>query len=158
MTGWQLITSYWRLNIPILVAIVLLIFVHLKGNDYRLSRKSLIFFSGIVLLFLVTFSSLNFLGQSYLFSAHMIQHIVLLLIVPPLLLAGTDSSFFTLTGFHGLHVLIGLIMLSILLGITISGKFKTIESTALESGSIYWHFVDAVWIVVFSVVYIGAIL
>jgi putative membrane protein len=93
MTGWQLITSYWRLNIPILVAVVLLIFVHLKGNGYRLSRKSLIFFSGLVLLFLVTFSSLNFLGQSYLFSAHMIQHIVLLLIVPPLLLAGTDSSF-----------------------------------------------------------------
>ena len=68
------------------------------------------------------------------------------------------SSFFTLTGFHGLHVLIGLIMLSILLGIIISGKFKMLESTALESGSIYWHFVDAVWIVVFSVVYIGAIL
>ena len=66
------------------------------------------------------------------------------------------SSFFTLTGFHGLHVLLGLIMLSILLGMIILGKFKSLESTALESGSIYWHFVDVVWIVVFSVVYIGA--
>jgi cytochrome c oxidase subunit 3 len=38
------------------------------------------------------------------------------------------------------------------------GKFKTIEHTALSSAAIYWHFVDAVWIVVFSVVYLGALI
>jgi cytochrome c oxidase subunit III len=68
------------------------------------------------------------------------------------------SAFFTLTGFHGLHVFIGLIILGIITGMIYSGKFKKLESTALDSASIYWHFVDAVWIVVFSVVYIGAII
>jgi cytochrome c oxidase subunit 3 len=67
------------------------------------------------------------------------------------------SAFFTLTGFHGLHVLIGLLALSVILAMIISGKFKTIEKTALSSVSIYWHFVDAVWIAVFSVVYIGTL-
>lgn len=68
------------------------------------------------------------------------------------------SAFFTLTGFHGLHVLIGLVVLSILFVMLYSGKFRKIESTTFESITIYWHFVDAVWIVVFSVVYLGAIL
>ena len=68
------------------------------------------------------------------------------------------SAFFTLTGFHGLHVLIGLIVLSVILIMHLSGKFRSIDSSALKSAAIYWHFVDAVWIVVFSVVYIGAII
>jgi cytochrome c oxidase subunit III len=68
------------------------------------------------------------------------------------------SAFFTLTGFHGLHVFVGLIILLIITGMISSGNFKKLESTALESVTIYWHFVDAVWIVVFSVVYIGAII
>jgi cytochrome c oxidase subunit III len=68
------------------------------------------------------------------------------------------SSFFTLTGFHGLHVLIGLVVLSIILIMLYTGKFKKIETTAFKSATIYWHFVDAVWIVVFSVVYLWTIL
>ncbi len=68
------------------------------------------------------------------------------------------SAFFTLTGFHGLHVLIGLIVLSILTSMILTGKFRRIESSALESASVYWHFVDGVWLVVFCVVYIGSIL
>jgi len=68
------------------------------------------------------------------------------------------SAFFTLTGFHGLHVLIGLLALLIVLIMINNGKFKTIEHTAFRSAAIYWHFVDAVWIVVFSVVYLGALI
>ena len=68
------------------------------------------------------------------------------------------SAFFTLTGFHGLHVLIGLIVLSSITYMIFSGKFTTLESSALDSASIYWHFVDGVWVVVFSVVYLGSIL
>ncbi len=68
------------------------------------------------------------------------------------------SAFFTLTGFHGLHVLIGLIVLLIIAGLFISGKFSAIEKEAFHSASIYWHFVDIVWVAVFTVVYIGAIL
>ena len=66
------------------------------------------------------------------------------------------SSFFTLTGFHGLHVLLGLITLSIISVMIYSNSYKNIESTILKSATMYWHFVDAVWVVVFTVVYIGA--
>ncbi len=68
------------------------------------------------------------------------------------------SAFFTLTGFHGLHVIIGLIVLSIMTVLIYSERYMNVEETALESVSIYWHFVDAIWIAVFSVVYIGAII
>lgn len=64
------------------------------------------------------------------------------------------SNFYTITGFHGLHVLLGLIALSILFGLAIAGDFKEGKSPAIESAEIYWHFVDAVWIVVFSVFYL----
>lgn len=67
------------------------------------------------------------------------------------------SAFFTLTGFHGLHVLIGLVVLSIMAIMILSGKFKAVEKTTFESAAIYWHFVDAVWVAVFSIVYIGAV-
>ncbi|MFZ0453115.1 MAG: heme-copper oxidase subunit III [Ignavibacteriaceae bacterium] len=68
------------------------------------------------------------------------------------------SAFFTLTGFHGIHVILGLVVLSVMTLVIYSRKFEGVESKALESAAIYWHFVDAVWIVVFSVVYIGAII
>lgn len=64
------------------------------------------------------------------------------------------SSFFTLTGFHGLHVLIGLIVLTIISRLVYSGKYKIIETQAFQNATMYWHFVDGVWIAVFSVVYI----
>ena len=50
-------------------------------------------FSQLILFILVTISPLDYLSKSYLFSAHMVQHIVLLLIIPPLLLTGTDENF-----------------------------------------------------------------
>ena len=68
------------------------------------------------------------------------------------------SSFFTLTGFHGFHVFLGLIAILIVLGLALAGDFKAPESPAVAAVGIYWHFVDAVWIVVFSVVYIGAVI
>jgi heme/copper-type cytochrome/quinol oxidase subunit 3 len=65
------------------------------------------------------------------------------------------TTFFTLTGFHGLHVLGGLVALSILLGLALRGKLRT---AGLRGVGYYWHFVDVVWIVVFSVVYLrGAV-
>jgi cytochrome c oxidase subunit 1/cytochrome c oxidase subunit I+III len=64
------------------------------------------------------------------------------------------STFFTLTGFHGLHVFAGLIMLAILLVLGWRGYLKPDRSTALAAIGYYWHFVDVVWIVVFSVVYL----
>ncbi len=63
------------------------------------------------------------------------------------------TTFFTLTGFHGLHVLIGLILLGTLFGLELK-RGVTGPSQAVESVSIYWHFVDAVWMIIFPVVYL----
>ena len=68
------------------------------------------------------------------------------------------TSFFTLTGFHGLHVLLGLIMLAIMLGLAMSKRFVTRHGDALEVASYYWHFVDLVWVVIFTVVYLWVFL
>ncbi|MGH7865363.1 MAG: cytochrome c oxidase subunit 3, partial [Candidatus Binataceae bacterium] len=66
------------------------------------------------------------------------------------------TTFFTLTGFHGLHVIIGLIALAALAGIVMAGKLRGRVKEPLEAIGIYWHFVDAVWIVIFSIIYLGA--
>lgn len=68
------------------------------------------------------------------------------------------TTFFTLTGFHGIHVLIGLIALSILLALAMAGQLKKPGSSAIEAVALYWHFVDGVWIVIFSVVYLWTLL
>ena len=64
------------------------------------------------------------------------------------------TTFFTLTGFHGFHVLIGLVLLTILLGLATAGKAYEPTAPAVAAISIYWHFVDGVWVAVFSVVYL----
>jgi heme/copper-type cytochrome/quinol oxidase subunit 3 len=64
------------------------------------------------------------------------------------------STFFTLTGFHGLHVLIGLFALAALLGIAMNGRVAEIKPSGFEAVSMYWHFVDAVWVVIFAAVYL----
>jgi heme/copper-type cytochrome/quinol oxidase subunit 3 len=64
------------------------------------------------------------------------------------------TTFFTLTGFHGLHVLVGLIAIAILALLGWRGAFKGPKSGAVEAISMYWHFVDVVWIVLFSLIYL----
>lgn len=64
------------------------------------------------------------------------------------------STFFTLTGFHGVHVLIGLIMLSILLGLDLTNARGPQGAAGQQSVSIYWHFVDGIWVVIFAIVYV----
>jgi heme/copper-type cytochrome/quinol oxidase subunit 3 len=65
------------------------------------------------------------------------------------------SAFFTLTGFHGFHVFVGLLALLTLLGLAQGGDFRDGKgAVAFETISWYWHFVDAVWVVIFSVVYL----
>ena len=67
------------------------------------------------------------------------------------------TTFFTLTGLHGLHVLVGLAAL-VTLFILASVRPRRLAPTVWEAVSWYWHFVDAVWVVVFSVVYLGSLL
>jgi cytochrome c oxidase subunit 3/cytochrome o ubiquinol oxidase subunit 3 len=64
------------------------------------------------------------------------------------------SSFYTLTGFHGSHVTLGVIWLSTLLVLAIRGKIPPAKAMNLEIAALYWHFVDVVWIVIFPVVYL----
>jgi cytochrome c oxidase subunit 1/cytochrome c oxidase subunit I+III len=64
------------------------------------------------------------------------------------------TTFFTLTGFHGLHVTVGLFALMITLGLVLTGDFRRRSSSLLRSVGLYWHFVDVVWLVVFSIVYL----
>lgn len=64
------------------------------------------------------------------------------------------STFFTLTGFHGVHVLVGLIMLSILLGLDLANARGPQGAAGQQSVSIYWHFVDGIWVVIFAIVYV----
>jgi cytochrome c oxidase subunit III len=64
------------------------------------------------------------------------------------------TTFYSLVGLHATHVVIGLIMLTIALALLLSGRVKEKHAERLEVLSLYWHFVDAVWIVVFLVVYV----
>ncbi len=68
------------------------------------------------------------------------------------------TSFFTLTGFHGLHVTLGLVALLVVLSLAVRDGARKEEavgrSRALEAIAVYWHFVDVVWLVVFAVVYL----
>ena len=64
------------------------------------------------------------------------------------------SSFYTLTGFHGVHVTVGIIMLLSLYMMTLRGTIHQGKAEAVEIVGLYWHFVDIVWIVIFTVVYL----
>ena len=63
------------------------------------------------------------------------------------------STFFMLTGFHGLHVTIGAIMLTVMLFRSVAGHFTPHRHFAFEAAAWYWHFVDVVWLFLFVVVY-----
>ncbi len=66
------------------------------------------------------------------------------------------TTFFTLTGFHGLHVLTGLILIIIVMMLAIFGRTSEPRESAVGAIAYYWHFVDAVWVIIFSVVYLWA--
>jgi len=64
------------------------------------------------------------------------------------------STFFVLTGFHGAHVTIGIIWLLSLLFISLRGGIPPTHALDVEIAGLYWHFVDIVWIVIFTLVYL----
>ena len=63
------------------------------------------------------------------------------------------TTYFTLTGFHGAHVFGGVIMLGVVLYRGMAGQFSSRHHDAVEAASLYWHFVDVVWILLFSILY-----
>jgi len=64
------------------------------------------------------------------------------------------SSFFFLTGFHGAHVFIGVLLLLGLYSLSLTGKVKVGQDIKTEMIGLYWHFVDIIWVIIFTVVYL----
>ncbi len=64
------------------------------------------------------------------------------------------SSFYVLTGFHGVHVTLGILMLLSLVNLSRRGKITQAKAETVEIVGLYWHFVDVVWIVIFTVIYL----
>ena len=65
-----------------------------------------------------------------------------------------SSAFFTLTGFHGVHVSVGIIMLMSLYVSSLRGNLRRESAETVEIVGLYWHFVDVVWILIFTVIYL----
>ena len=66
------------------------------------------------------------------------------------------SAFFGLTGLHGLHVALGVVLVGIVLGRALAGQYGPERDTSVSTVSLYWHFVDAVWLFLVVVLYVGA--
>jgi heme/copper-type cytochrome/quinol oxidase subunit 3 len=64
------------------------------------------------------------------------------------------TTFYVLTGFHGAHVTVGILMLLTLFSLSFLGRLTQRDAMTVELVGLYWHFVDIVWIVIFTVVYL----
>lgn len=67
------------------------------------------------------------------------------------------SAFFGLTGLHGLHVCLGVVLLAVILVRAVAGQFDADRHVSVTTASLYWHFVDGVWLVLVGVLYVGAL-
>lgn len=65
-----------------------------------------------------------------------------------------SSTYFTMTGFHAIHVVVGMIILAIPLWHGLRGRLSLKHADFVESGGLYWHFVDLVWIFLFPLIYL----
>jgi heme/copper-type cytochrome/quinol oxidase subunit 3 len=112
----------------------------IQRGDYRRFR---------VWLFATALFGLTFIGgQVYEFTTFFREHHLAL----HTNLLGT--TFFVLTGLHGVHVTAGIIWLLSLFGLSTQGRLAAEDSEKVEIAGLYWHFVDIVWIVIFTVVYL----
>ncbi len=100
---------------------------------------------GLILTIVLGLSFLFFQAHEYLL-AYLDYHLTLK--------SGIyGTTVFVLTGFHGLHVTIGLIMLTAILGRCFKGHFGPEHQIGFEAGSWYWHFVDVIWLFLIVLVY-----
>ncbi|AWB27596.1 cytochrome c oxidase subunit 3 [Halococcoides cellulosivorans] len=68
------------------------------------------------------------------------------------------SAFYGLTGLHGLHVALGVLMIGLVLARALRGQFSAERHTGVTTVAYYWHFVDAVWLVLVATLYVGAVI
>ena len=92
MTTWQLLVSAWDWEPSVLFGCAALLVAYILAAGYRFSKAVLSFAAGVGVLLLALVSPIDTLGDSYLFSAHMLQHLLLVLIVPPLMLLGIPAG------------------------------------------------------------------
>ena len=64
------------------------------------------------------------------------------------------TTYYSLVGLHAFHVTVGLLLMSIVLAFGLAGRVNRTQFTRIDVLALYWHFVDAVWVVVFTVVYV----
>jgi cytochrome c oxidase subunit 3 len=64
------------------------------------------------------------------------------------------TTYYSLVGLHAFHVTVGLVMLTVVLLLGLAGRVRVAQSPRVDVLSMYWHFVDVVWVVVFTVVYV----
>jgi cytochrome c oxidase assembly factor CtaG len=91
MTGWQLLTSTWNWNPSVLAGGTALMGAYLAAVRSRLTTRTLLFVAGDLVMLFALVSPLDVLGDTYLFSAHMVQHLLLMQVAPPLLLLGLPA-------------------------------------------------------------------
>jgi len=136
------------LETPIFFTICLLsssITIHLAGKSLERGKRG-----GFLVWWLLTFV----LGGLFLFGTGKEWH---RLIYEHGLTISTNlfgTTYYSLVGLHAFHVTAGLVMICIVLIFGLAGRVSSEQSPRIEVLSMYWHFVDAVWVVVFTVVYI----
>jgi cytochrome c oxidase subunit 3 len=136
------------LETPIFYTICLLsssLTIHFAGKLLERGRRGV--FLGLWLLTIV-------LGGLFLYGTGQEWH---RLIYEHGLIISTNlfgTTYYSLVGLHAFHVTAGLIMLSIVLLFGLAGRVGPEQSACVDVLSLYWHFVDAVWVVVFTVVYV----
>ena len=88
MTTWQFFLSGWDWEPSVIVGCAGLLLAYFAIIRFRVPARAYSFVAGLLVLFVALVSPLDTLGDTYLFSAHMVQHILLILVVPPLLIIG----------------------------------------------------------------------
>ncbi len=136
------------LSVPIFYTLCLLsssLTIHLAANSLR---------RGSVRTFATLWSATIALGATFLYGTATEWH---RLIYQEGLTIGTNlfgTTYYSLVGLHGFHVIVGLVALSMVMMFTFLGNVRPEHTERVDVLSLYWHFVDAVWVVVFTVVYV----
>ncbi len=107
------------------------------------NRKGFLRFTALSILFGATFVSVQAFEYTRLYSEGLTLNSSLF-----------GSAFFTLTGFHGAHVIIGVIWLIRLFVRGLNGAYSPGDNWGVEMAGLYWHFVDVIWIVLFTLIYL----
>lgn len=91
MTSWQILSSAWDFEPSVILGCAALLIGYAAAVRFRFNSRAWYFLTGVAILALALLSPLDMLADTYLFTAHMLQHILLILIVPPLLIMGVPE-------------------------------------------------------------------